>query len=157
MAYCWSIISGKTDRFGGCVATSTESNAVPDALIAAAKSKRGHGRLSPECPSPESLEVGQPGVADASPLWGFFGSRRFIFSFCSGIGCWNAMPLVNQSRQSLAALIRAGVVMSRNFSSTSVVLHVQPVPAEEPTQAAAPSTGKPRWVRELGAIRTDWT
>jgi hypothetical protein len=49
-------------------------------------------------------------------------------------------------RASLAALA------NRSLSSSPAAAHVQPAPAEEDTAAAAP-----RWLRELGAVRTDWT
>lgn len=43
----------------------------------------------------------------------------------------------------------------RHLSTSSSPQHVQPAPVDDlPT---ATSGDKPRWQRELGAIRTDWT
>jgi len=43
----------------------------------------------------------------------------------------------------------------RHLSNTTSAQHVQPVSVDDlPT---ASSEDKPRWKRELGAIRTDWT
>ena len=41
---------------------------------------------------------------------------------------------------------------NRSLASSPAAAHVQPAPAEEEPAAAAP-----RWLRELGAVRTDWT
>lgn len=43
----------------------------------------------------------------------------------------------------------------RQLSGSPALQHVQPAP-EEDQPAAATSQG-PRWLRELGTIRTDWT
>lgn len=53
----------------------------------------------------------------------------------------------------------AGVVVRcREFSGTACAAHVQPVEDDAPeASTAAAAAEKPRWQRELGAVRTDWT
>ena len=41
----------------------------------------------------------------------------------------------------------------RDVSTCTTLLHVQPAPSDDAEQPAP----RPRWQRELGAIRTDWT
>lgn len=43
----------------------------------------------------------------------------------------------------------------RHLSGSSVSQHVQPAPADDASPSATPQ--QPRWLRELGTIRTDWT
>lgn len=52
----------------------------------------------------------------------------------------------------------AGVVVRcREFSGTACAAHVQPVQDDAPVAGEASAAEKPRWQRELGAVRTDWT
>ncbi|KAL4451863.1 hypothetical protein ABPG75_007525 [Micractinium tetrahymenae] len=52
----------------------------------------------------------------------------------------------------------AGVVVRcREFSGTACAQHVQPVQEDAPEAGQASAAEKPRWQRELGAVRTDWT
>ena len=71
------------------------------------------------------------------------------------------------ARQAVGALLRglggarigaapsgAGIgLKARELSGTAGAWHVQPAEENVPDQQA----GEPRWLRELGAIRTDWT
>lgn len=50
----------------------------------------------------------------------------------------------------------AVLVSSRGIASSAWLSHVEPVRAESEPEAAA-QPGTPRWLAELGAIRTDWT
>jgi hypothetical protein len=75
---------------------------------------------------------------------------------------------MSQSKMALTALLRglarhgeciqgtpAALVSGFRCIGTSVTgMHVQPVPAEDVSGAQAEN---PRWQRELGIIRTDWT
>ncbi len=52
----------------------------------------------------------------------------------------------------------AGVVVRcREFSGTACAAHVQPVQEDAPEAGQVSAAEKPRWQRELGAVRTDWT
>jgi hypothetical protein len=73
---------------------------------------------------------------------------------------------MQQSRAVVAGLVRrlasgqsdAPVAINlglRHLSNTSSAQHVQPAPVDDLPSAS--SEDKPRWKRELGAIRTDWT
>ena len=72
------------------------------------------------------------------------------------------------ARQAVGALLRglgcariggapsgAGILglKARELSGTAGAYHVNPAEENVPDQQA----GEPRWLRELGAIRTDWT
>jgi hypothetical protein len=49
-------------------------------------------------------------------------------------------------------------VGSRDFSNSSIVQHVMPLPVDDSASPpAAEPAGKARWQQELGAIRTNWT
>ena len=71
-----------------------------------------------------------------------------------------------QSRQAVSALARRFVTGNsdapiaftlgmRHLSGSSAIFHVQPALVEDQPSSSIDET--PRWRRELGAIRTDWT
>ena len=71
-----------------------------------------------------------------------------------------------QSRQAISGLVRrlaaghgdapfAFTLGLRNLSGSSTTQHVQPAPLDDHSSASDGET--PRWQRELGSIRTDWT
>lgn len=70
-------------------------------------------------------------------------SKQLVGSLLRGLtgrGNWHAALTITGSRQ---------------VSSSATALHVQAAPIDD-IKDQQPS-GKPRWLSELGAIRTDWT
>lgn len=59
------------------------------------------------------------------------------------------------SRRLVAGHGDAFALSLRHLSGSPASQHVQPVPAEDASPSASPE--QPRWLRELGTIRTDWT
>ena len=83
---------------------------------------------------------------------------------CCRARLWAPMAAAQQWRQALALLARgvgspglapAGALSARcrEVCTSAVARHVQPAEAEPPHA----DTLQPRWLRELGVVRTDWT
>ncbi|KAG2483647.1 hypothetical protein HYH03_017523 [Edaphochlamys debaryana] len=49
------------------------------------------------------------------------------------------------------------LALQRALTSSTSASHAEPQPVAQETAAPAETSGSPRWVRELGVVRTDWT